>query len=115
MPPLPRYVGMTDSAETPAPADTPTPDVAAVMERFQCARCHRIDGAESADDLGPPLNRVATGGHPAVGDLFTREFFRRKVGDPRKYWDGTSMNYTPIRLRPAPEELAALEAWFFDR
>lgn len=97
----------------PAPADTPTPDVTAIMERFQCARCHRIDGAESADDTGPPLNRVATGDHPAVRDLFRREFFRRKVGDPRKYWDGTSMNYTPLRLKPTPEELLALERWFY--
>ncbi len=100
--------------EPPAPADTPAPDVPRIMERFQCARCHRIDGAESADDLGPPINRVAAPDRPAVRDLFTREYFRRKVGDPRKYWEGTSMNYTPIRLKPTPQELAALEAWFYD-
>ncbi len=103
----------TPEAEPPAPADTPTPDVQAVMERFQCARCHSIDGAESADDLGPPLRRVAGDDRPAVRDLFTREFFRRKVGDPLKYWDATSMNYTPKRLKPTPEELLALERWFF--
>jgi quinol-cytochrome oxidoreductase complex cytochrome b subunit len=100
-------------ATTPAPAGTPTPDVSAVITKFQCARCHRIDGADSADDTGPPLNRKATADHPAVRDLFTRAFFRRKVGDPRKYWDLTGMNYTPMRLKPTPEELKALEAWFF--
>jgi ubiquinol-cytochrome c reductase cytochrome b subunit len=99
----------------PAPADTPTPDAGVVMEKFQCARCHRIDGLDSPDDTGPPINRTATADRPAVKDLFTREFFRRKVGDPRKYWETTSMNYTPMRLKPTPEELAALEAWFYDR
>jgi quinol-cytochrome oxidoreductase complex cytochrome b subunit len=102
-------------AEPPAPADTPTPDALAVMGKFKCARCHRIDGAESPDDTGPPINRVAAADRPAVKDLFTREFFRRKVGDPRKYWESTSMNYTPPRLKPTAKELAALEAWFFDR
>lgn len=96
---------------SPAPAGTPTP--LAVMEKFQCARCHRIDDAESPDDTGPPLYRVAADDHPAVKDLFTRQFFRLKVGDPRKYWDGTSMNYTPTRLKPTAAELAALERWFF--
>ena len=72
-----------------------------------------LDGAESPDDTGPPLHRVAADDHPAVKDLFTRQFFRLKVGDPRKYWDGTSMNYTPPRLKPTPEELRALELWFF--
>jgi ubiquinol-cytochrome c reductase cytochrome b subunit len=105
--------GRAPEGEPPAPADTPTPQVAKVMEKFQCARCHSIDGAESADDTGPPLNLIATGDHPAVRDLFTREFFRRKVGDPRKYWDDTSMNYTPLRLKPTAEELAALERWFY--
>ncbi|MCK6461304.1 MAG: cytochrome b N-terminal domain-containing protein [Planctomycetes bacterium] len=99
--------------EPPAPADTPAPDVPRIMERFQCARCHRIDGKESADDMGPPINRIAAPDRPAVKDLFTREYFRRKVGDPRKYWEGTSMNYTPIRLKPTPAELLALEAWFY--
>jgi hypothetical protein len=83
------------------------------MEKFQCARCHRIDGADSPDDLGPPINRFATADRPAVRDLFTREFFRRKVGDPRKYWEMTSMNYTPMRLKPTPQELAALVRWFY--
>lgn len=105
------------AAAPPAPADTPTPlaDVPRIMEKFQCARCHRIDGAESPDDTGPPINRAAAADRPAVNELFTREFFRRKVGDPRKYWDQTSMNYTPMRLKPTPAELAALEAWFYDR
>jgi quinol-cytochrome oxidoreductase complex cytochrome b subunit len=92
----------------PAPADTLTP--LAVMEKFQCARCHRIEGAESVEDTGPPINRLQS---PAVKELFTREFFRRKVGDPRKYWDGTSMTYTPTRLKPTTQELAALERWFY--
>ncbi|HEX5136880.1 MAG TPA: cytochrome b N-terminal domain-containing protein [Planctomycetota bacterium] len=103
------------AAGPPATAAAPAADVPAILRKFQCARCHSIDGAASADDTGPPINRTAAADHPAVKDLFTREFFRRKVGDPRKYWDLTSMNYTPTRLKPTPEELAALEAWFFDR
>lgn len=100
--------------EGPSPEEPPSSDARVVMEKFQCARCHRVDGAESVDDTGPPLNRRATADHPAVRDLFTREFFRRKVGDPRKYWDGTSMNYTPTRLKPTAGELTALERWFFE-
>jgi hypothetical protein len=78
-----------------------------------------IDGSEPKDDTGPPLDRAAKGDRPAFRELYTREYFRRKVGDPRKYWPptetnpGTSMNYTPMRLKPTPDELAALERWFF--
>jgi quinol-cytochrome oxidoreductase complex cytochrome b subunit len=108
------------TAETASsPADTPSSAAEAAMEKFQCRRCHVIDGSEPKDDTGPPLDRAAKGDRPAFRELYTREYFRRKVGDPRKYWPptetnpGTSMNYTPMRLKPTPDELAALERWFF--
>ncbi|MHC4972605.1 MAG: cytochrome b [Planctomycetota bacterium] len=86
---------------------------AQVMEKFKCASCHVIDGGESDQETGPPLTRRATADLPAFGALYRREFFRRKVGDPKGFWAETSMRYTPKRLKPTPEELAVLERWFF--
>ena len=41
-----------------------------------------------------------------------RKFFRLKVSDPRAFWPDTGMHYTPKRLKPTPEEFAALKRWF---
>ena len=107
----------TAAAGEPAPSPAATGDLAAqaaqVMEKFKCASCHVIDGGESEQETGPPLTRRATADLPAFGALYQREFFRRKVGDPKKFWEETSMRYTPKRLKPTPEELAILERWFF--
>jgi ubiquinol-cytochrome c reductase cytochrome b subunit len=116
--------GLTVSslAVTAAPAE-PAPEPAAtgglderaaqVMEKFRCRSCHVIDGGESDQETGPPLTRRASADLPAFRALYAREFFRRKVGDPKKLWPETSMRYTPKRLKPTPEELAILERWFF--
>ena len=39
--------------------------------------------------------------------------FRLKVGDPLAFWSETGMVYRPRKLKPTPEQLALLEAWFF--
>jgi ubiquinol-cytochrome c reductase cytochrome b subunit len=98
-----------------APAATGDLDARAaqVMEKFKCSSCHVIDGGESDQETGPPLTRRATADLPAFGALYQREFFLRKVGDPKRFWAETSMRYTPKRLKPTPEELAILERWFF--
>mgnify|MGYP002624123246 CR=1 FL=1 len=112
------------AARAPAPAETAaTPAVdpdadlddraAPVLEKFRCATCHRIDGAESEQDTGPPLWRKATSDRPSFGALYTRPFFRAKVGDPRAFWADTGMYYTPRRLKPTPEELDLMERWFY--
>ncbi len=106
----------TTAAEPASPSD-PTGDLdaraAQVMEKFKCRSCHVIDGGDSDQESGPPLTRRATTDLPAFGALYRREFFRRKVGDPKKLWPETSMRYTPKRLEPTPEEVAILERWFF--
>jgi quinol-cytochrome oxidoreductase complex cytochrome b subunit len=79
---------------------------APVLKRFRCATCHAIDGAES-DGSGPPLDRGRS------AELYTREFFRLKVGDPLAFWSETGMAYRPRKLKPTAEQLAILEAWFF--
>jgi len=104
-------------ASEPAPPGAAAGDLdaraAQVMEKFKCSSCHVIEGGESDQETGPPLTRHATADLPAFGALYQREFFRRKVGDPKKFWAETSMRYTPKRLKPTPEELAILERWFF--
>ncbi|MHC4136507.1 MAG: cytochrome b [Planctomycetota bacterium] len=101
-----------EPAPPPAASDLDA-QAAQVMEKFKCARCHVIDGGESDQETGPPLTRRATADRPAFGALYQREFFRRKVGNPKQFWAETSMRYTPKRLKPTPEELAILERWFF--
>jgi ubiquinol-cytochrome c reductase cytochrome b subunit len=105
------------AASEPAPAAPAAGDLdgraAQVLEKFKCRSCHVIDGGESDQESGPPLTRRATADLPAFGALYQREFFRRKVGDPKKFWAETSMRYTPKRLKPTPDELAVLERWFF--
>jgi quinol-cytochrome oxidoreductase complex cytochrome b subunit len=97
-------------SETPEPA---LPDVSLderareVMRSFRCANCHVIDGNPSVDESGPPLDRA---GFP---ELYTKEFFRRKVGDPRAFWPDTNMLYTPKSKKPTPGELEILVRWFF--
>ena len=86
---------------------------AAVREKFKCASCHIIDGAESDQEAGPPLMRAGRADLPPFKDVYTRRFFRLKVGDPRKFWSDTGMNYTPKRLKPTADELDLLERWFF--
>ena len=81
---------------------------AAVLKRFRCATCHAIDGAES-DGSGPPLDRAR------FAEMYTRTYFRLKVGDPLTFWPETGMVYRPRRLKPTEEQLAVLERWFFGR
>jgi hypothetical protein len=102
----------TPAAEPAAPAVPAergdlTSRAAAALERFQCAGCHRIDGDANGGDQGPPLDR------DGFEELYTREFFRRKVGDPVGFWSDTNMRYTPMRLKPSAQELQALEWWFY--
>jgi ubiquinol-cytochrome c reductase cytochrome b subunit len=89
----------------------------AVLEKFKCGGCHIIDGGTGEEDpvnyTGPPLWRQAHEGVPAFRELYTREYFRRKVGDPVGFWSETQMIYTPRRLKPTDEELDLLERWFF--
>lgn len=107
----------TSAPVQPAPPSGPAGDLdtraAQIMEKFKCRSCHVIDGGESDQETGPPLTRRATADLPAFGALYRREFFRRKVADPKKLWPETSMRYTPKRLKPTPEEIAVLERWFF--
>jgi len=79
----------------------------AVLTRFQCGSCHSIDGDLESDATGPPLNRKG------FAKLYTRTYFRLRVGDPLAFWHDTQMNYTPRRRKPTKEQLDLLEAWFF--
>ena len=118
--------GLTVRAMITAPEEAPADEAAAqegpatrtaaaaIMEKFKCAKCHVIDDGESEEESGPPLIRGGADIRPPFGVLYTREYFRLKVSNPRKMWPDTGMYYTPKRLKPTPEELAILEKWFFD-
>ena len=111
--------------EEPAPTK-PTEDdtdnealdaaVAPLIKRFRCAKCHIIDGDEEGGDSGPVLWRFgdAESKLPTFEALYTREFFRLKVGDPEDYWPDTGMVYPKRAGKMTPEQLATLEAWFYD-
>ena len=82
--------------------------VSKTLRRFRCANCHQIAGDEDGGEDGPPLPRGAE-----FGELYTRTFFRRKVGDPVAFWADTEMTY-PKKRKPTAEELKLLEAYFYD-
>lgn len=84
-----------------------TEEVAQEVIRRQCKTCHVIDGDPTGGSTGPPLNRNEFAG------LYTRAYFRKKVGDPVAFWADTTMIYKPRTWRPSPEQLDALESWFF--
>lgn len=110
-------------ASTPAKEEEPNAEVPEggtldeqvkpVLEKFECAKCHVIDGNESSEDSGPPLYRDGTDYKPPFPELYSRVFFRLKVADPKKFWDFTGMHYRNKRLKPSPEELDLLERWFY--
>ena len=114
---------MEPATEAGADADEAAPDAlaaraAAVIEKFRCTGCHIVDGGTGDEDpvdyTGPPLWREGHDELPPFRELYTRAYFRRKVGDPVGLWSETQMIYTPRRLKPTPEELEILERWFFD-
>jgi ubiquinol-cytochrome c reductase cytochrome b subunit len=96
-----------------APAGDLDAQVGAVLEKYRCTSCHSIDGGEAEDETGPPLHRRGAGDKPPFATLYTRELFRRKVADPKRFWPDSGMYYTPKRRKPTAEELALLERWFF--
>lgn len=99
------------AAEEPAPPPAASGGDAAaraVIAKFRCTKCHTIDGDEEGGETGPPLDRSRFQG------LYTRRFFRLKVGDPLGFWPETGMVYQPRSRKPTEEELDALERFFFD-
>ena len=70
--------------------------------------CHQIAGDEDGGEDGPPLPRGKE-----FGELYTRTFFRRKVGDPVAFWADTEMTY-PKNRKPTAEELRLLERYFYE-
>jgi len=120
---LARPPAVDEPDEEPTPpleADDFDARAEAVMKKFKCRTCHSIDGDEDSDASGPPLYREATGDRPAFSELYTRTFFRLKVGNPGHFWedpeyDISSMRYPKRAKLPSKEQLATLERWFFDR
>jgi hypothetical protein len=78
-----------------------------VIGKFRCTKCHVIDGEGEGGETGPPLDRSR------FPELYTRRYFRLKVGDPLAFWPETGMVYKPRSLKPTEQELDALERWFF--
>ena len=101
-----------DDTEEPEPvADVPDPEheerIMKTLRRFRCAQCHQIDGDLDGGEDGPPLPR-----HEEFAALYTREYFRRKVGDPEGFWPDTGMTY-PRNRKPSEEELGLLAEYFY--
>ncbi len=109
--------GPGDNSGSGADSDAETLNAAAstILRKFKCASCHVIDNAEDGGDSGPMLWRFGNkDGIPKFGDLYTRAYFRAKVGDPEKFWPDTGMVYAKRAGPMTPEKLATLERWFFD-
>ncbi|MDH3592145.1 MAG: cytochrome bc complex cytochrome b subunit, partial [Planctomycetota bacterium] len=89
--------GTTTTTNGGVNGDTAALDEAAarIIKKFKCATCHTIDGDEDGGDTGPALWRdgSAEAKLPAFPELYTRAFFRRKVGDPEEFWIDTGMTY----------------------
>ena len=102
--PIPADPDQEGAGESPADFEA---RVQAVLDRFKCGKCHRIDGDAESEDTAPRLSRDES------FKLYTREYFRRKVGDPLAFWPDTQMVYSPRRLKPTPKQLDDLERWFF--
>ncbi len=88
--------------------------VAAVFKRFRCGECHMIDDDEDGGDSGPALYRQGTDKLPPFRELYTRPYFRLKVGDPAGLWPDGGMTYRKRAGLPTKQQLDLLEHWFFD-
>ncbi len=98
-----------EEPETEEPIDPELGEkVAKTLRRFRCASCHQVAGDEDGGEDGPPLPRGAE-----FEELYTRTFFRRKVGDPKAFWADSEMEY-PKNRKPDADELKLLERYFFD-
>ncbi|MGH7162370.1 MAG: c-type cytochrome, partial [Planctomycetota bacterium] len=97
----------------PPAAVAPEPPVSAggggeeVVREFKCRSCHVIDEDPAGGSTGPALRRAG------FRELYTKEYFRRKVSDPVAFWPDTSMIYTPRTKKPTPQQVEALVEWFF--
>ena len=87
---------------------------AAVLRRYRCSKCHAIDGDEGGSDLGPPLWRDGARNRPPFRTLYSREYFRLRVSNPRAFWPDTGMVYPKDAGNPSKEDLETLEQWFYD-
>jgi quinol-cytochrome oxidoreductase complex cytochrome b subunit len=96
--------------EAPAP-ETLSPELqetlAKTLRRYRCVTCHRIAGDPDGGEDGPPLPRGEE-----FARLYTRPFFRVKVGDPKAFWPDTGMTY-PRNRKPTADELNLLERYFY--
>lgn len=109
--------------DSPAGASELDAQAAAVMKRFRCASCHKIDGDDDGGDTGPILLRDGSGHLPPFKELYSRTYFRLKVGDPEKLWSDpadpeTDLELTGMKYRrraglPTKEQLDVLEKWFY--
>jgi len=97
-----------EEEDAPAPMSAETEEaLARTLRRFRCVSCHRIAGDPDGGEDGPPLPRGEE-----FAELYTRTFFRAKVGDPQAFWADTGMVY-PRNRKPDAEQLALLERYFF--
>jgi quinol-cytochrome oxidoreductase complex cytochrome b subunit len=98
-----------EEPETEEPIDPELGEkVTKTLRRFRCVSCHQIAGDEDGGEDGPPLPRGAE-----FEELYTRTFFRRKVGDPQAFWADTEMSY-PKNRKPDADELKLLERYFYE-
>ncbi|MEM8885922.1 MAG: cytochrome b N-terminal domain-containing protein [Planctomycetota bacterium] len=81
--------------------------ITAALKKFRCARCHVIDGDPEGGEDGPPIPRGER-----FTELYTRAYFKAKIGDPEGFWADTGMYY-PRGRKPNEEELALLELYFY--
>ena len=97
-----------EPTEAGEPTDAGGAEAQAVaLLQAKCTRCHSIAGVEEENIDGPPLRR------DVFSQLYTKKFFRLKVKDPVKFWEETSMRYTPKRWKPSDEQIELLVKYFF--